>query len=637
MISIIFIAFTRQVNAQYYTIQANTTLTWGTGGVSVPVNDIANKNIVLEAGATLYINSTILQMTQGKSIRLSKNSKIYIDNTNISSTSSFPWAGFIFVNQSLNQGDIPGCVIIRNFSEIWSTTTLFSRIGSSGGGIIATESKFVNHEKFAYFIYNSPYNYGLKIYTQFTFTKCTFTQDQCGWTSANSKYFELKNTNNVKFIGCNFYNGCSNFSHAIYAKNCRITIRDHYDLYSGISTPSVFSGFQLGTLQEDGAIYIENSGSLWEKVVIAKCRFESSTSGSYTYPLNDQAITLKGCTNPEVYLNYIKLESNSPYSTVKHGIYLENCTGFTLEENEIEAVSSSGNPLNTYGIKIQNSGINTNQVYLNFLTNCEIGIQAEGKNRGPAMYYYNGNQGLKFLCNEFSSFNDAYYMTSVTCPNPPCTTNNSVSKFQQGALAEFADDASSNFNKTPYRANSSSDYDFHVASGLSTQNGFDIQYITPIQPGTTYTIAWYDKLTSNKAISVNDDGVNTPNTSHCESRSPCVGVHCAVLVGPHSISTYDPTFSTLKVQLNDLVNAGYSSALMSLVLNVTSSNVIEVYQEVKESNPSHDILALVCANDLFTTAMIEDILITNNYGIKSQEVRNALNERADKLSRQQMD
>jgi len=75
------------------------------------------------------------------------DSKIYIDNTTISSTSSFPWAGFLFINQSLNQGDIPGCVIIKNNSEIWSTTTLFSKIGDSGGGILASESKFVNHMK----------------------------------------------------------------------------------------------------------------------------------------------------------------------------------------------------------------------------------------------------------------------------------------------------------------------------------------------------------------------------------------------------------------------------------------------------------------------------------------------------------
>jgi len=447
-------------------------------------------------------------------------------------------------------------------------------------------------------------------------------------TSANSKYFELKNTNNVKFIGCNFYNGCSNFSHAIYAKNCRITIRDHYDLYSGISTPSVFSGFQLGTLQEDGAIYIENSGSLWEKMTIANCRFEAKTVGTITYAANDQAITLKECANPEVYSNYIELASHDQNSIKKHGIYLENCTGFTVEENDITAVSTSGDPLLTYGIKIQNSGITTNQVYLNYLTDCQYGVQAEGKNRGQDVNENMPDQGLKYLCNQFSSFNTAYFMTAVPCPTGTCT-NNSVSKFQQGALSQTATDQSPNFNIIQNRNLTSGEYDFFVHG---TMTGFDINYMMPTTPGI-YEIHKY----TTAAVTPDYDPNSTSQTSSCKSRLPCVGINCTVLVDPNPITTYDPSFSTLKIQLDDLVNGGNSSYLMNLVLNVTASNVNDVYIEVKESNPSHDILSLVCANDLFTAIMAEDILITNSYGIKSQEVRAALEERTDQLSRQQMD
>ena len=73
-----------------------------------------------------------------------------------------------------------------------------------------------------------------------------------------------------------------------------------------------------------------------------------------------------------------------------------------------------------------------------------------------------------------------------------------------------------------------------------------------------------------------------------------------------------------------------------MALNVTASNVPDVYSELMNSTPSYDILALACGNDFFTTNMIEDILTTNNYGIKSYLVRDALVQREAQLSEQQM-
>jgi hypothetical protein len=42
------------------------------------------------------------------------------------------------------------------------------------------------------------------------------------------------------------------------------------------------------------------------------------------------------------------------------------------------------------------------------------------------------------------------------------------------------------------------------------------------------------------------------------------------------------------------------------------------------SNPSNEIIAMACSNDLFSNSMIKDILVENSYGIKSPIVRDAL-------------
>jgi hypothetical protein len=86
-----------------------------------------------------------------------------------------------------------------------------------------------------------------------------------------------------------------------------------------------------------------------------------------------------------------------------------------------------------------------------------------------------------------------------------------------------------------------------------------------------------------------------------------------------------------------MVNGGDHDYLYNLVLNVSASNVSDVYNELMNSTPSYDILALGCGNNIFTNQMIEDILVTNSYGIKSGEVRDALRDRDPQLDQQQMD
>jgi len=178
MISIMFFAFTIQVNAQDYTIQANTVVTWGTGGIPVPVIDITNKNIVIEAGATLNINSTTVTMSAGKTFNIYKNAKIIIDNSIINGS----WAGFRYYNYSINYPDIPGCVLIKNNSTISGADYVFQNVGgTASGGIIASYSNFIDNESITNLMgsVNDPFVYGKKAYSQCVFKNCDFYNTGC--------------------------------------------------------------------------------------------------------------------------------------------------------------------------------------------------------------------------------------------------------------------------------------------------------------------------------------------------------------------------------------------------------------------------------------------------------------------------
>lgn len=363
-------------------------------------------------------------------------------------------------------------------------------------------------------------------------------------------------------------------------------------------------------------------------VLISGCSF---TPHSTLLADNTAPLWLNGCLNLKVISNRFQIDVNSSLYG-KTAIFLSDCKSFELQENEIEFMSSNATAC---GIAISNSGSQTNQVYNNIIKNATIGIQADGENRGP------GDDddpatGLKVLCNQFINFpNGSYYIKATNCNNS--SPSYGVSKWQQGALNDANGNViigSPNFNSTPDRQLGIGDYDFydeHTTIGST----FDIQYVHPTTPGD-YTVRYVSKVNGIDRIYRTADNNSSQNTSHCESRVPCAGPNCAVLLTPRSISAFNQNYSTYKAQLNNLVNSGDHDYLLELVSSVTYYTVNEVYSALLNSNPSHDILALACGNDIFTPSMIEDILVTNSYGIKSSNVANALLEREVVLNETQM-
>jgi len=431
--------------------------------------------------------------------------------------------------------------------------------------------------------------------------------------------FTFINVDNVNFLGCTFRNGCSRTRHAIKATNTRITI-DQSNQRRGL-----FSGFPGDESGDKYAIEITNNTSnQTKKVKITHCDFEDSYFENHQYSTNQNAILLKGCANPEVYSNTIKLISDG--TNDKYGIFLDDCTGFVVEDNEITATAQSGNPIHTYGIVVKNSGDQTNLLYRNRLYNTEYGIQARERNRGPGLHYLPA-QGLKFLCNEFNSFNTAYYMMATNCSNSYPLFG--VSKWQQGAID--GEDGSPNFNSLATRqlaANTT--YDFR--NDHYTPGTWDIQYMLPSGPLGNYAINYYST-----SIFPEEDPNTTAQDPHCESRLPCIGINCPVLAFPLTIDGYFQSHSTLRMQLSGLVNNGDHSYLLSLVEGVNQENLATVHDALMTSVPSHDILTIACANELFSASMIRDILVENSYGIKSWSVREALDQRNDQLTARMME
>lgn len=350
------------------------------------------------------------------------------------------------------------------------------------------------------------------------------------------------------------------------------------------------------------------------------------------YGTNRTAISLKNCANPEIYSNTITLYDC--YGVGLYGIYMDCCSGFHVENNTIVGDGSctySGNAEMSTGIEILNSGGDeTNQIYRNIITDCMYGITACEKNRGLGDFDQPA-QGLKFFCNEFSSFDDAFYLYvlvgSTNLNNPVY----GVSVWQQGAISGISNFGSPNYNIIHSRTlASASENDFYNEHNNTTSGNWDIEYKIPYGNPPNYNINYKSSTINSSANSS-----YTLSNPHCESRLPTftyADIHeCS------NISDVYPQYTAKKSQLGSLVNSGDHDYLYNLVENVTTSDLSTVYNALMTSTPSHDILTLACGNELFTANMIENILVENSYGIKSKAVRDAIENREDNLSDQQME
>lgn len=133
--------------------------------------------------------------------------------------------------------------------------------------------------------------------------------------------------------------------------------------------------------------------------IVANTDFDSCT----------YAVNFSGCFKPFIVNTNIHLLQHSAVN--QGGIYMDNCTGYTVEANNINAVGIK----NIFGILPRNSGTAVNEVYRNAVVNCEVGVEAMGINRNAT-----GTTGLKILCNNLSSvYQKGIWVVQSSLTDPP--------------------------------------------------------------------------------------------------------------------------------------------------------------------------------------------------------------------------
>ncbi len=399
---------------QNYTIHAGEDLTWN--------NPHFIDTLYIEPNGKLTINANCF-FNVGGSVFIDTLSILSINNAILTTTCQNMWDGIEVwgnVNASqyhdANNSILQGRLVLNNVTiknaqnaiRLWK----HDDFNSTGGYVTAKNTNFVNNWRSVEFIsYHNYYPASFDPAPNLSrFINCNFT--------VNEKYINnapfygmvsLWDVEGVKFMGCDFIND----NDSIYGNFGNIID----DSLSGFGIWSVDAGFEVGsfcnsqtlpcspqdvdssrfTRFEYGIHSINSSGK--NTIAVKSSIFDANITGLYTSALMQPSI---------IFNTFNVMAVDTTFNKVYGGVYLDNTTGFVVEENVFSDGQGTspfpgGTNKQSVGLCINNSGSDDNTVYNNTFEDLYVGILAQNHNRSNDLF---GDKGLEIKCNEF--FNIQY-------------------------------------------------------------------------------------------------------------------------------------------------------------------------------------------------------------------------------------
>ena len=426
------------------------------GGFSFPDTFVLSREIVIDSLAGLnWQNKTVL-CTPDCRIIVRPGGFMTLDHTTL--TSACPnrmWQGIEVTGdrskpQTLqSQGALyieNGSVIENAFTALRNSLSTDNAYTTTGGIVQAYSSTFRNNCRAVEF---SPYAYspqsGLVYDYSSVFRQCLFTVNNQNLFAANDTVFtehaKLWEVRGVTFKGCSFHDSTStpaSGTRGVYTEDAGLILDTYCDYtYSGCvcseshATYCSFTGFAT-------AVEVNTTGFQYP-VLVNQVLF--SDNGTGVIINGNHFATVTRCD--------FDMQNSPVIVSARYGLYLNNCTGYHVEENSFRKLSapSVSDNIVTKGIMVTNSGNRSNQLHRNDITNLSYGVYASGN-----------NSALQMTCNSF--LNNLYGIYS--------SSNLSVSPVQ-GAASEGADNSfKDNILSDFYHVGSSSVVYYYSTGGFHT-------------------------------------------------------------------------------------------------------------------------------------------------------------------------
>ncbi len=560
------------------------------------------RNLEIENGKSLNLSNTTLQFQNTNGIFINTGSLLDVNSsilTNLQSTCNMnkSWMGISvsgnveLIQTPANQGSlhVNNNTIIENaYTGISSgyDKSIDGDENPGGGIVLANNTIFRNNcQDVVFGTYQSPDN--RKNLSRLL--DCTFETNNNYYISQLRESIKMSGIDGVRFNNCNFIDNRSdiNFNEGGNSRIGILSMNASFDVYN-----SSFTNLKYG-------INATSSNS--------SCKFKTFYSDFSSY----RGIYYNGMNYVTIIDNNFDVQPGSSYSATDcsetYGIYVDQSSNFVIENNTFSSTPTEDIICGSFGIIIRNSGDLANELYRNDFTNFTIGIEAIGQNRGN-----NVDEGLFIHCNRLN--NNIY---DIFVANDDLNPGNNGIRELHGFSSNpgstslsgnlFTNNNSIQISNFENEGNPVSYFHHNVQS--TTRVRPDIYngklYLYQAQYSFNYNTSCPEKfyLTPYPDLSNEKDEANT------------------ILEETEDV-------------LQNLVDNGNTELLSQQVEMTNPSNSYDNYEYLMQTSPylSESVLtALSTKEDGFNKAMIRDILVENPQAAKSEEVINALDNRADQL------
>lgn len=567
------------------------------------VNRTMNQDIIIPAGLILEIRGCTVYMPSDARIIVERGATLKLIGATLTSACSDPWWGVELwgnANAPQTEGN-QGIVIMQDATIENARKAIFCGKGIKGacpdwaytGGIIsATRSTFKNN---VFGIQLWTYRNSTQNYVS-AFNNCHFlTTDMPGEDLYPEYFITLIQVKGVNIIRCEFENTIVD------------ELPDMHNQGSGIFAYD--ASFNIGI---EGFGLIPEFKNLYYGIYALNAQEEKPFSIQQVYfDGNLTGIYARGINNVQIMNNnFILARLAPPSNNIFGGVYLDYCSGFTVEENYFEGDHSTSSDTKV-GITINNSGDAMNAIYNNTFTNLHIGSLAQNDNRSKEQW-----NGLQFLCGNYSN-ND--YDIAVTagegCSHCGIAQYQGSDERPAGNLfswngSQLYSDINNGGDPIDYFHNTKDDINPPPDTWIP-------KYLTPNIALQNTDIQW--------------------TSEYCNTRLP-EGLTLTQLDSLYISMSMN--FDSLRTLQNQLVDDGNTNILDMDITFSQPEHAIDLMDELLEVSPYLSDTILIKAagkEDVLLPAMVQDIMIANPQSASSQKVIDALENRENQLSEEMME
>lgn len=510
--------------------------------------------------------------------------QVYGDNTKNQtpySTSKQGW--FIMKNSSVVEHSLVGAMAVkRNTTSVAPFNFTSYDFTYTGGVIRATDSYFRNNRTDVEFRqYLAPNN----INNQSYFTNCEFTTNGL---QNNPSLYPVQHVYMNEVVGIGFYGNVfqnltpnlytyPQLGRGIFSVNAHYFVKAQCTSFSLPCTsfnPNVFQDLFYG-------IYATSSNSL-RTVFVDRNDFINNYRGIY----------LSGPDFATITRNDFEVNRSAAFGD--YGIYLNACSGYKVEENTFTEYNDPNFPPsgNTYGIIVNNSGTDDNEIYKNEFHDIKIGGQSQGINASPLVVNpHPNNIGLRWKCNDF--YNDIFqadlsvtsgriaYQQGFAYPssNPLSISSPAGNEFSH-SLFDPQNDIAANNTVLPFNY-------AHHADVITTPLYFNSAVVVP-----------------QICASISDPVYITPNS--CPSKIIDGGI---IVVGP-MLQSESNNLKELIAQKEALIDGGDTQYLLSVISSQSAGNVKNTLMTASPYLSDDVLLAYLSTNP--PAGHIKQIILANS-------------------------